>query len=44
MKNSREKMGDDLNINWKDSAFGVQKYKRKTIGFGEFNKKTKEYK
>lgn len=42
MKNNREKIGQ-TNIDWKSVAFGIGKNRRKTIGFGEYNKKTREY-
>ncbi|GAM19178.1 hypothetical protein SAMD00019534_023530, partial [Acytostelium subglobosum LB1] len=42
MLNGREKNGD-LNINWKEYALGANHYKRKTVGFGKYDKREKEY-
>jgi predicted nicotinamide N-methyase len=42
MKNGREKIGSS-NIDWKSVAFGAGKNKRKTFGFGSYDKKSKEY-
>jgi hypothetical protein len=42
MKNNREKIGT-VDIDWQSFAFGVGKNRRKTVGFGSFNKKSKEF-
>jgi hypothetical protein len=42
MKNNREKIGT-VDIDWQSFAFGVGKNRRKTVGFGQFNKKLKEF-
>ncbi|KAF0984673.1 hypothetical protein FDP41_000572 [Naegleria fowleri] len=42
MKNNRQKIGDP-GINWVEAALGIGKNRRKTIGFGQYSKKTKEY-
>ncbi|EFA83969.1 hypothetical protein PPL_03041 [Heterostelium album PN500] len=42
MLNGREKNGQ-LNINWKEYALGADKFKRKTVGFGKYDKREKEY-
>ncbi|KAL9655767.1 hypothetical protein ABK040_004994 [Willaertia magna] len=42
MLNNRERIGD-TGINWLEAALGIGKNRRKTIGFGAYNKKTKEY-
>ncbi|EGG14142.1 hypothetical protein DFA_11909 [Cavenderia fasciculata] len=42
MLNGREKNGD-LNINWKEYALGANHFKRKTVGFGKYDKREKEY-
>ena len=42
MLNDREKVGE-LNLDWKEYAFGKGKTKRKTWGFGVFNKKEKAW-
>jgi predicted nicotinamide N-methyase len=42
MKNGREKIGAP-SIDWKGVAFGVGKNRRKTVGFGSFNKKERQY-
>ncbi|EFA82016.1 hypothetical protein PPL_05252 [Heterostelium album PN500] len=41
MLNGREKNGQ-LNINWKEYALGADKFKRKTVGFGKYDKREKE--
>lgn len=42
MINNRTQL-DKETIDWKSVAFGVGKYRRKTVGFGKYNKKTREY-
>ncbi len=42
MLHNREKVGE-TGIDWKEVAFGKGKYKRKTFGFGTYNKKEKEW-
>ncbi|KYQ90986.1 hypothetical protein DLAC_07875 [Tieghemostelium lacteum] len=42
MLNGREKNGD-LNIDWKEYALGANHFKRKTVGFGKYDKKEREY-
>ena len=42
MLNNREKVGE-VNFNYQEFAFGKGKTKRKTWGFGTFNKKEKSW-
>ncbi|EGC31266.1 hypothetical protein DICPUDRAFT_57790 [Dictyostelium purpureum] len=42
MLNGREKMGN-LGIDWKEYALGANHYKRKTVGFGKYDKKEREH-
>lgn len=42
MKNNREKIGTPM-IDWKEVAFGAGKNRRKTIGFGKYDKKERQY-
>eukprot|EP01027_Heterolobosea_sp_BB2_P006168 GEZU01009358.1.p1 GENE.GEZU01009358.1~~GEZU01009358.1.p1 ORF type:complete len:288 (+),score=83.16 GEZU01009358.1:63-926(+) len=42
MNNGREKIGA-TNINWQEAAFGAGKNRRKTIGFGKYDKKEREW-
>jgi hypothetical protein len=42
MLNGREKVGE-ININYAEVAFGKGKYRRKTWGFGKYDKKEKEW-
>lgn len=42
MLNGREKNGE-LGIDWKQYALGANHYKRKTVGFGKYDKREKEY-
>jgi protein N-lysine methyltransferase METTL21D len=35
MNGGREKIGDSVAINWQEFAFGLQKFRRKTVGFGK---------
>jgi hypothetical protein len=42
MLNDREKVGE-VNFNYQEFAFGKGKTKRKTWGFGTFNKKEKSW-
>jgi hypothetical protein len=42
MLNNRERVGD-LGVNWQEYALGHNKTKRKTVGFGTFDKKNKKW-
>lgn len=42
MLHNRERLGT-VDLNWQDFAFGIGKPRRKTIGFGRFDKKNKEW-
>ncbi len=42
MLNNRERIGE-TGINWQQVALGIGKNRRKTIGFGPYNKKAREY-
>lgn len=38
-----ESTPDIVGVDWKELALSLQKYRRKTIGFGEYDKKTRTY-
>eukprot|EP00029_Vermamoeba_vermiformis_P003803 TRINITY_DN14336_c0_g1_i1.p1 TRINITY_DN14336_c0_g1~~TRINITY_DN14336_c0_g1_i1.p1 ORF type:complete len:267 (-),score=87.95 TRINITY_DN14336_c0_g1_i1:214-1014(-) len=42
MLNGRERVGD-LGVNWQEYALGHNRTKRKTVGFGTFDKKNKKW-
>ncbi|KAN0050534.1 hypothetical protein ACTA71_003663 [Dictyostelium dimigraforme] len=42
MLNGREKMGN-LGIDWKEYALGANHFKRRTVGFGKYDKKEREW-
>ncbi len=43
MLSGREKVGEGIGIEWEKHAFGKGKYRRKTWGFGVYNKKEKAW-